>query len=65
MNNDNSGINTILLVIVVALIVGLGVWFLKGGMNAEAPSDDTLDVNVEIPTPNDNGGEDQPQNNQP
>ncbi len=48
-NNNSGGVNTILLVVILVIIVGLGVWYFKGGM---APADDNggLEVNVEMPS---------------
>lgn len=49
--NNNSGINTLLLVVLLVLIVGFGVWYFTGGFSA--PADDTDDasfnVNVDLP----------------
>lgn len=48
MNDNNSGVNTILLVVILVILVAAGVWYFKGGM---APAEDnSLDVNVEIPS---------------
>lgn len=62
MNNDNSGVNTILIVIVLLLLVGFGVWYLTDGFNAwrAAPAENDnaeFNLNVEIPAgSNDEGG---------
>lgn len=47
--NNNSGVNTILIVIILVLIVGFGVWYFKGNM-MDAPaeeSDASLEVNLD------------------
>jgi hypothetical protein len=46
--NNNSGVNTILIVVILVLIVGFGVWYFKGNMMgapAEEP-DAGLEVNI-------------------
>lgn len=52
--NESSSTNTILLVIVIALVVGALVWFFAGRGAAE-PSGASLEVNV--PTTGGAGGE--------
>lgn len=47
--NNNSGVNTILLVVILVVIVGLGVWYFKGGM-APAENDSDLNLKVELPS---------------
>ncbi len=49
MNNDSANTNTILIVFILLILVGGGVWyFTRGG----APADDTktLDIDVTLPT---------------
>jgi predicted permease len=59
--NDNSAVNTILLVVILVAIVGFVVWYF-GGNRGAAPAGDNngLNVNVELPLDN-NGGEGQGQ----
>lgn len=46
-NNDKSGVNTILLVIIVMILVAAGVWFLKGsGVEKSAPEATKIDVTI-------------------
>ena len=56
MNDNNSGVNTILIVIVLLLIVGFGVWYFKGGMMS-APAEDNAEFNLNVEVPSGNGGE--------
>ncbi len=59
MDNNNSGVNTILIVIVLLLLVGFGVWYFTGGFSAwrEAPADESAEfnLNVEVPTGEEQG----------
>ncbi len=50
MNNDNSGVNTIILVVILSLIVFGMVWFFKGG-DTEKPQEG---INVELTLPSEN-----------
>ena len=53
-NNESSGVNTILIVIVLLVIVGLAFWFFGGRLGAPAaPEQQDLNVDVNLPT----GGE--------
>ena len=54
--NNNSGVNTILLVVILVAIVGFGIWYFQGGMNESAEEEAGLNVNVEMP-----GGDDSSQ----
>lgn len=53
MDNNNSGVNTIILVIILALIVFGMVWFFKG----QATPEEGLNVDVNIPTENNGSGD--------
>jgi|AntRauTorckE6833_2_1112554.scaffolds.fasta_scaffold05897_6 uncharacterized membrane protein YqiK len=57
-NQENSGVNTVLIVIILVIIVAGLVWFFAGrGPAAEAPNNDAgfqVDVNI----PDGNGGSD-------
>lgn len=45
--NNNSGVNTILIVVVLVLIVGFGVWYFMGGMDTPAEEPDAaLEINL-------------------
>ena len=58
-NNNNSGVNTILIVMVLVLIVGFGVWYFSGGFSGNtgsAEDEAEFNLNVEVPT----GGNDEP-----
>lgn len=48
--NNNSGINTILLVLVLVVVVGVAVWFVRDSFGGEANSG--VDFEVNIPTGN-------------
>lgn len=51
-NGNGSGVNTILLVVIIALVVGGLVWFLKGG--SPAPQEDKgASIDITLPTPKD------------
>ncbi|MCB9818733.1 hypothetical protein H6788_00980 [Candidatus Nomurabacteria bacterium] len=57
-DNNNSGVNTILIVVALVAIVGFGVWYFMSG-NA-APEDDNAEFNINMKVPtsgNDEGGE--------
>jgi hypothetical protein len=57
MQNENSGVNTVLIVIVLLILVGFGVWWFRG---AGAPSDTTngeLNVDVNLPTGSEGTGQ--------
>lgn len=65
-NNNNSGVNTILIVVVLVAIVGFGVLYFTGGVSQEAApaEDDTagFQVNFEAPTgDNESEGNETPQ----
>lgn len=47
-NSDNSGVNTIILVVLLGLVIFGLVWFFKGGV--ESPKQDGLNVELNIPT---------------
>lgn len=58
-NNTNSGVNTILIVVLLVLVVGFGVWYFTGGFGGNtAPAEDEaqFNLNVDVPT----GGNDEP-----
>ncbi len=61
MNNDNSGVNTILIVIVLLLLVGFGVWYFTGGFSAwrAAPAEDNAEFNLNVQLPAGDEGEGQ------
>lgn len=46
---NNSGVNTIILVLIFALVIFGMVWFIRGG--AEEPQQDGFNVELNIPTP--------------
>lgn len=54
--NENSGVNTVLLVVIVALLVGGFVWYFKGE-KASAPQTDepTGGLNVDVTLPSGEG----------
>jgi len=59
-SNNNSGVNTILIVVVLVAIVGFGVWYFSGGFGGNAaPEDDSAEfnVNLEVPTGGNEGGD--------
>lgn len=47
--NNNSGVNTILLVVILAIIVGLGVWYFKDDLGAAREDDNDFNLNVDLP----------------
>ena len=53
-NSNNSGVNTVILVLILGIIVFALVWFFKGG--AAEPQQEGLNVELNIPTEEDNGG---------
>lgn len=58
-NNNNSGVNTILIVVVLVAVVGFGVWYFTGGFGGNAaPKDDKAEfnINMEVPTGGNNEG---------
>lgn len=55
MNENNSGTNTVLIVIVILVLVGFVMWFVTSRTNAPVDNDRTLDVNVDLPDGNDGG----------
>jgi len=48
--NGDSGANTVLLVIVLLIIVGVGAWWLTMRNNSPAPQDSKVNVDVKLPT---------------
>lgn len=45
--NNNSGVNTILIVVVLVLIVGFGVWYFMNGMDTPAEEPEAgLEINI-------------------
>ena len=62
-NNNNSGVNTILIVVILVAIVGFGVWYFSGGFGGNAaPEDDNAEfnINMEVPTGGNDEGGDEP-----
>ncbi len=49
MNNDNSGVNTIILVLILALIVFGMVWYFKSDVKT-APQEEGVNVELNLPT---------------
>ena len=47
-NSNNSGVNTVILVLILGIIVFALVWFFKGG--AAEPQQEGLNVELNIPT---------------
>lgn len=58
MNGDNSGTNTVLIVIVLLVVVGLAVWFFRGGIGA--PAQEQPGVNVDVTLPEGSGQQEAP-----
>lgn len=53
MNNESSGVNTVLIVILLLIVVGALVWFFRGklsGQDSAPENDKKLEVNVNLPT---------------
>lgn len=48
-NGNNSGVNTILLVVIIAIVVGGLVWFLKGGTETAQP-DNGASIDITLPS---------------
>ena len=46
-NSDNSGVNTIILVVILGLIIFGLVWFFRGGV--EGPKQERFNVDVTLP----------------
>ncbi len=46
-NSDNSGVNTIILVVILGLIIFGLVWFFRGGV--EEPKQEGFNVDVTLP----------------
>lgn len=53
-NSDNSGVNTIILVVLLVLVVFGLVWFFKGGI--EEPKQEGINVELNIPPSESTGG---------
>lgn len=58
MNNENSGVNTVLIVILIVIVVGGLVWFFSANRGVSAPTqDETSDFKVDVSLPSgDDGG---------
>jgi hypothetical protein len=61
MDNQNSGVNTVLLVIVLVLLVGFGVWWFSGhrGVAPATQNQNNPGVNLDVNLPsggNNDGG---------
>ncbi len=51
MENNDSGVNTMLLVIIVVMLVAGGVWYImRTGAPAASTPDDSANINVTLPT---------------
>ncbi len=57
---DTSIITTILAIVILVVLVGFVVWFVRGGLgDASRKTDDgSVDVNVNLPAGNDQNGGD-------
>ena len=54
--NENSGVNTILIVLLIAIVVGGLVWFMRGAPASTPESDTGFEIDVNLPE-GDSGGE--------
>lgn len=57
IQNENSGTNTILIVLVLVAIVGFGVWFFSSQRTTPATDNENggLNVDVNLPAPQNSG----------
>jgi uncharacterized protein HemX len=55
MNTNESGVNTLLLVVVIALMIGGGVWAFNKYQSA--PQEEAASITVTIPAVSDTAGE--------
>lgn len=58
MENRNSGVNTVLLVIVLVLIVGFGVWWFTTRRTPMAEENTTPGINLDVNLPTGNNNSD-------
>ncbi|PIR82182.1 hypothetical protein COU20_03415 [Candidatus Kaiserbacteria bacterium CG10_big_fil_rev_8_21_14_0_10_59_10] len=53
MDRDNSGVNTVLIVLLIIIVVGALVWFLRGPLWGQQEERTNIDVNLpETQAPN-------------
>lgn len=55
MNNDSSGVNTVLIVFLLLIVVGGFVWYATQ-MRSSAPQESARDINVDLNIPTGGGG---------
>ncbi len=47
-NNNSSGVNTVLLVLIIIAIVGFGTWYVMG-RNVAAPEESDATIRIDVP----------------
>jgi len=55
---NNSGVNTMLIVLVLVVLVGLGVWWVvstRGSVPQTNTNDDGININVDLPLDDNRG----------
>lgn len=59
MNENSSGTNTVLIVIVLLILVAFGVWWFMSRDEAPSPATSTIEegVNVDVALPGSNPGD--------
>ena len=59
MNDNNSGVNTVLIVIVLVVVVGALMWYFSRntGVNVPAPTQEEPGLNVDVNLPTGEGGQ--------
>ncbi len=55
-HNDSSGTNTVLIVIVLVLLVGFGVWWFTAREGGDLDDDSDINVDLTLPTGRDSSG---------